>query len=134
MQNETLKRTHKLKAQAIDKLGGMCVRCGFSDIRALQIDHIKADGATFRKRYKSQLALYYQVLKPTAKSFQLLCSNCNWIKRHENNEASQPGNRVALCHPLKPHYAKDKCKKCYNKKYIKTYQRKDRKPRSAGIT
>jgi len=35
---------HKVRFQIIDLLGGKCVVCGFSDWRALQVDHIKGGG------------------------------------------------------------------------------------------
>jgi len=57
---------HNSRQKVVDSLGGVCVRCGFSDIRALQIDHIK-------------------------NKYQLLCANCNWIKRYEDKEKRELG-------------------------------------------
>lgn len=80
----------KLRQLAIDTLGGKCVRCGFSDSRALQIDHINGGGSKERKEvgYSGQfnLNVVRSHLKDEGK-YQLLCANCNWIKRYENNEA-----------------------------------------------
>lgn len=76
----------KLRLRLIEVYGGKCVRCGFLDGRALQLDHIQGDG------YKEKADKnYYRFLKrvtdnPDFERFQLLCANCNWIKRHENNE------------------------------------------------
>ena len=77
--------TSKLRREVIAIYGGKCLRCGFTDWRALQLDHIKGDG------YKEKHRYYYGFLKqlianPDFEKFQLLCANCNWIKRHENNE------------------------------------------------
>jgi len=71
-------------------LGGMkCIRCGFTDIRALQIDHINGDGykESFYHRQGGTKIRYYINHKQLAKKrLQVLCANCNWIKRHINNE------------------------------------------------
>ncbi len=69
-------------------LGNKCSRCGFLDSRALQIDHIKGGGSKEADRegwaYWKYLAKLPEVdLKDR---YQILCANCNWIKRHENKE------------------------------------------------
>lgn len=74
----------RVRAAAIALLGGKCVRCGFSDARALQLDHIH--GAGIRDR-RSTTTRYRAVLKGST-DFQLLCANCNWIKRCENGEVT----------------------------------------------
>jgi len=66
-----------------------CQRCGFSDIRALTIDHINGKGFEHRKKIgKWGGHEFYQWLKrndfPTG--YQVLCMNCQWIKRFENSE------------------------------------------------
>jgi len=62
-----------------------CVRCGFSDMRALSIDHVDACGARNR-RFTGQ-ALYQHLIKSDyPEGYQTLCMNCQWIKRHENHE------------------------------------------------
>lgn len=71
-------------------LGGICVECGFSDSRALQIDHVNGGGV--REKKGRHGSVYYQdVLASIAKGeikYQLLCANCNWIKRFNKNETS----------------------------------------------
>lgn len=65
-------------------LGGKCVRCGFSDSRALQLDHINGGGLRDKR---STATRYRQILSgKSVGEFQLLCANCNWIKRAENGE------------------------------------------------
>jgi hypothetical protein len=62
-----------------------CVQCGFSDIRALQIDHINGGGGKhFRESVSS--ARYYKEMLVYPENYQILCANCNWIKRYTNNE------------------------------------------------
>lgn len=75
-------------------LGERCVRCDFADKRALQFDHVDGKGNVAR-RSKSGTSYFHYILnelkKPDGERFQVLCANCNWIKRAENNE--QPAGR-----------------------------------------
>ena len=77
----------RIRAEAIRALGGRCVRCGYdADIRALQIDHIRGDGAQMR-RANDRRALYKSVTVSGSQGrYQILCANCNVIKRDENRE------------------------------------------------
>ena len=80
----------KRKQKIHSLLGSECVKCGFKDSRALQIDHINGGGYTERKLYNRNPIKYYKnilnsILNKENK-YQLLCANCNWIKRFENNE------------------------------------------------
>jgi len=78
-------RRRELKRQVYELLGDVCTHCGFTDIRALQIDHIKGGGKKSRQEQKAYTTMYRDVLRnPTP--YQLLCANCNWIKRVENRE------------------------------------------------
>lgn len=79
-----LKRNRKIRLRAIAILGDKCVRCGFSDERALQVDHVDGGGNKERRRIGTT-RVYYLVLKDSS-PYQLLCANCNWIKKVENNE------------------------------------------------
>ena len=68
-------------------LGDCCARCGFNDRRALQVDHIRGGGAQRVKALGAWGAID-EVLNhsdPVAE-FQILCANCNWIKRAERDE------------------------------------------------
>lgn len=76
-----------LRQKVFEKLGSKCVRCGFSDIRCLQIDHINGHGTRELKELGGGSLKYYKkVLADTEGNYQLLCANCNWIKRYENGE------------------------------------------------
>jgi len=72
-----------IRKKAIEKLGGKCAQCGFTDPRALQIDHVLGTDEKSRKRGAT---LCRAVLEDQNGEYQLLCANCNWIKRAENNE------------------------------------------------
>lgn len=57
-------------------------------MRALQIDHINGGGIKERVLYntKDYHRLVLASLENKELKYQLLCANCNWIKRHENQE------------------------------------------------
>lgn len=77
----------KIRLDAINILGGKCVKCDFSDFRALQIDHINGGGAKDKKiitRHYSNAVM--DSVRNKENKYQLLCANCNWIKRYTNNE------------------------------------------------
>ena len=76
----------KLRAAAIVKLGGRCVSCGMTDERCLQIDHINGGGHKERVKVGSH-GTRRNVLAGVG-GYQLLCANCNWIKRAENKETA----------------------------------------------
>lgn len=77
-----------LRKEAIEKLGGKCIKCAFQDARALQIDHINGGGAV-ELLNTDPLAYLEAVLLDNTCKYQLLCANCNWIKRAELSEATR---------------------------------------------
>jgi hypothetical protein len=75
-----------LREKTMTALGGaVCVKCGFSDYRALHIDHKNGGGHKHVKSFTSNKAYLAYVLEHPDK-FQVLCANDNSIKRYENNE------------------------------------------------
>jgi hypothetical protein len=78
--------------------GSICCKCGFSDWRALQIDHINGGGLhdPVSKGGKTwRFRKYIRDNPEEAKlKYQLLCANCNWIKRYEMNENSNNSKRI----------------------------------------
>ena len=75
------------KSRVYDLLGNKCCHCGFSDIRALQIDHINGGGSNKeRNRNSSYYKKVAKSIEKNEKEFQILCANCNWIKRWEKGE------------------------------------------------
>lgn len=79
------RRINKDKDEVIEVLGRKCRKCGISDPRVLQIDHVNGGGAKERKAVKSRYA-YYKIIMSNLDRYQLLYANCNWIKRHERKE------------------------------------------------
>lgn len=85
----------KLRYSVLEILGGQCVQCGFSDKRALQIDHINGGGSIERKERGFNHSFHKHVLQSVINKenkYQLLCANCNWIKRFDNNETKKYTN------------------------------------------
>lgn len=82
------------RAALFDLLGHECARCGFSDKRALQVDHVDGDGAEHRRRESNAAGLLRSV-KARPHLFQILCANCNWIKKDELGE--HPGRVRESC-------------------------------------
>jgi hypothetical protein len=78
----TRKWKSNIRKQLLIALGGKCVRCGFSDWRALQIDHIEHVG----KNRESWSQMVHNILEANTEKYQLLCANCNTIKKHEKRE------------------------------------------------
>jgi len=86
----TRKRTKALRSLIFEKYGLKCAECSYSDIRALQIDHINGGGNVEVRKLKRPL-YYEKVLQDKKGLYQILCANCNWIKRFENpKEKSGP--------------------------------------------
>lgn len=80
----------KWRADLLFVMGGKCFRCGFNDWRALQIDHINGGGHKERSRIGP--SYWNKVLKSFLDKegvYQLLCANCNFIKRYENGELNK---------------------------------------------
>ena len=72
------------KIKLFKSMGGQCIHCGINDHRVLQIDHINGGGKTEIKKVSRKS--YYGLVKKNPEKYQLLCANCNWIKRWEEKE------------------------------------------------
>lgn len=83
-------RTRILRTKIYDILGHACVRCGFTDKRALQIDHVFGGGNQEHAKIKNPDQFIRKVMQDTSGTYQLLCANCNWIKRFERQEIARP--------------------------------------------
>jgi hypothetical protein len=83
-----------VRLAVLKELGGKCVRCGFDDPRALQIDHVNSDGKEHRISvrtglYANPLRYYKSMLAAVGGNkfeLQVLCSNCSFIKMEEADE------------------------------------------------
>ncbi len=79
---------HRLaKANAIEKLGGVCINCGITDLRLLTINH--RNGTNKAKRI-SGWPLYCSILKGTVdiSEFDVRCWNHNALYEYERGRIS----------------------------------------------
>jgi|SRR3990167_40583 len=70
-------------------LGEKCALCGFNDMRALQIDHVRGGGGREKRENTTHTQYYKNILNKLLNGsidYQILCANCNWIKRCINQE------------------------------------------------
>jgi hypothetical protein len=107
--NESQNASHKrrrnvMRMRIFSLLGDKCsnpnclVPNGCTDPRCLQIDHINGGGHKQRKELRDVECFYKYVLNHP-EEYQLLCANCNWIKRYERNETrknSLPNKRYSI--------------------------------------
>lgn len=73
----------RLKINVFDYYWSKCANCGIDKIEFLTIDHINNDGAQHRKEVGTQIFPWLKMNNyPT--EFQILCFNCNYLKRNLN--------------------------------------------------
>jgi len=77
-------------------LGGKCVKCGSNDIRVLQINHLNGGGKTeYSARYGKDPETFYRNIMRKERStsdLNVLCANCNWAYRYEQNREKELNN------------------------------------------
>ena len=87
---------HKTRWMALTKIAEVhhigspsCMVCGFTDARSLQIDHVNG-GGTSQLRKMGSYKFYRYILDSSPKlirdNYQILCANCNMIKKEEERE------------------------------------------------
>jgi len=86
----------RLRERVLKLLGNKCANpfnlphpnwC--NDQRCLQIDHIHGNGINEDSRRGT--AKYHRKVLKDLSPYQLLCANCNWIKRSKNKEYREEG-------------------------------------------
>lgn len=102
-------KLQEMRAALFQVLGGAhCVRCGFTDVRALQIDHVNGDGSRERRGVRNTYTYYRKLLEAAPGTLQVLCANCNTIKRVEAKEFGSGTRRRKTRHfAAKPAATKD---------------------------
>ncbi len=94
LQGGAQRRDTLIKTAVMTFYGGgecACVRCGFSDLRALCLDHIRNNGSSDRKNRTTGsigIGLYSRLQKEGLPrgEYQTLCANCNTVKQQEHLE------------------------------------------------
>lgn len=97
--------THKCIRKAILVMfGNKCATCGYeTDERALQLDHIHRARVPRNHTLRSGHGLYLRILSGeiSKNDYQLLCANCNWLKKLNNKEhypvVTSTGSSVVIC-------------------------------------
>lgn len=90
------------KIKLMEILGG--VKCsnpdclvtgGCRDIRCLQFDHINGGGRKESESVGNRQMMFNYLNNPNLakKNLQVLCANCNWIKKHVNKEYHHSGGK-----------------------------------------
>ena len=97
---ETVKKAMETRKQKREKVidhysGGKmcCCKCGFSDYRALSIDHTNGDGSAHRKVLAGMNICDWIVKNDFPPMFQILCMNCQLVKRYDNQEYNPHGKK-----------------------------------------
>jgi len=83
----------KAKLETLTHYGGgraVCVQCGYSDLRALTIDHINGGGTKHRASIHGASLYTWLRKNEYPEGYQTLCMNCQLIKRVENGEHAKP--------------------------------------------
>jgi hypothetical protein len=82
MYNKQYKERNRTLILQIYSNGFMkCNHCGYDNVDALTIDHIKNNGSIHRKRLGGSAYFYLWLLKNNFPSgYQILCHNCQWLK------------------------------------------------------
>ena len=99
--NHYNKKSRELREEIINLMGGKCIKCGFIDIRALQIDHINGGGTKIQREFGNR-ELYYRYILSKVKNgewigfYQVLCANCNTIKREESKECQNTHGKYGV--------------------------------------
>lgn len=79
---------YKHRKTLMEFLGDRCIKCGFSDMRALCLDHVNGGGHKEFRQYPGAAFYRYYLKDPelAKRNLQILCANCNSIKRFVNRE------------------------------------------------
>lgn len=85
---ETRNYNLRLRRAVFELLGGKCSNCGYEDWRALQIDHINGGGCKDRIKRGFYIKKVMSEILAGEQKYQLLCANCNWVKRYEKHETT----------------------------------------------
>lgn len=73
-------QAHQRQRAFRDMYGDKCSECGYSDTRALTLDHVRFDGAEDRKKLKNQREVYkHAISEYMPERYRVLCCNCQRI-------------------------------------------------------
>ena len=72
-------------------LGGTkCIECGFSNVQCLDFEHKKGGGSAEKNQFggfsEKRMKSWIENISDTKKRIQIMCANCNQIKKARFNE------------------------------------------------
>lgn len=70
--------------QAIISLGGICVNCGETDLRVLQINHLKGVN-----HGKGRIKWHRQIINGETTDLDVRCANCNILYEYERGHRKE---------------------------------------------
>ncbi len=85
-----------LRERLLKLYGNKCKQCDHKDSRVLCIDHVNGHGITDRKRFHPTAFLKHVIQEVNSGTYQLLCANCNHIKRLEQGNGRFSKSRQFL--------------------------------------
>ena len=53
------------------------------------MDHKNGGGNKDRKKFGTNTKTLYENIKKNKENYQILCANCNWIKKYEQQETTR---------------------------------------------
>ncbi len=121
MRKNHLKRYHRLRKEAVDSLGGRCVKC--SSKEKLELDHINPKDKSIEVSMMLNVSL--KRFWEEVKKCQLLCKPCHSIKTilEQGKKPARGTHGTLSAH----RYCKcDKCREAKNK-YMREWKRKNKK-------
>ena len=86
----------RLRGKAIEKLGGpVCINCGCTVSKILEINHINGGGRKELKKYKNYHSFFRAIIneKVNIRDFNILCRVCN-AKHYVENELGIKGYKI----------------------------------------
>lgn len=87
----SLIRRRTTRKSIIERLGGKCVKCGITDLRVLDIDHVSGNGKKMREKNEASLDFIRRdIERAHSNRYQILCANCHRIKTWKQRNLGNP--------------------------------------------
>lgn len=84
---------NRRREEAYAALGGKCMRCGITDCRVFELDHINGGGSEEERKFKCKgvagclkTVKFREWFYSHLDHYQLLCANCHKIKSREHGD------------------------------------------------
>jgi len=81
-----------MRQRLLDMYGTACAVCGYSDKRALTLDHINGDGAIERREFGERGVYRVALQEYQPHRYRTLCMNCQFIEHKERSKPQSLGD------------------------------------------